>query len=308
MAEPLPLVILAGSDRRRGSVPPGMQAADMLVGYKGAFRLPGGRPLVAEVIERFLSSGRFEQPILIGPSRIYSELELPCQVVDSEGPLSSTLKAATRTVTERFALDRPIAFTACDILPSAEELTALMSDAYDPFARSVFWTQLVAASAEQMGASGWKPGYALAAGPARMMNVYPGHLVVLRPNALRFPIMFRLLELAYRYRNRPLWQRALGMTMQGVGALMAQDFGSLMHARPSLLSLSIPFHCVASYLRYRSGHFGVSDLERVFAKVFLHRGAQVDHGNRPVVFAITRALSLAKDIDTRAELDELTAR
>ena len=109
-------------------------------------------------------------------------------------------------------------------------------------------------------------------------------------------------------RNRPLWQRAVGMTVRGIGALASEDLRNLVRSHPSLLSLSIPYHCVSSYLRYRQGRFGVPDLERTFARVFLHRDVAHGAGNRPVVFSISRVLSLAKDIDTQAELDELRQR
>ena len=198
MLERLPLIILAGSDSRRASVPSGMHAADMLAGHKGALRLADGKPLVGEVIDRFRQSGRFQDPILVGPARIYEPLSLDCQVVDSEGALSTTLEDAVSVVTSRFDTHAPVAFTACDILPTADELSSLMADAYDPLANSVCWSQLVAARPDEMGASSWKPGYAFADSVRGAMNLYPGHLVVVRLAALRFEIMTRLLHLAYR--------------------------------------------------------------------------------------------------------------
>ena len=61
MTKPLPLIILAGSDTRPGPVAPGVRATDMLVGPKGAMRLPGGNTLIGEVLARFQASGRFQR-------------------------------------------------------------------------------------------------------------------------------------------------------------------------------------------------------------------------------------------------------
>lgn len=273
------------------------------MGYKGAFTLPDGKPLVGEVMDRFRACGRFQDPILVGPSHVYEPLGLGCEVVNTQGALSRTLEEALRITSSRFGPRDPVAFTACDILPTPQELSTLMAHDYDPLARSVFWCQLVEAESRDMGASRWKPGYAFAS-PGGFSNLYPGHLVVIRPGALRFETMVRLLHLAYRYRNRPLWQRALGMTLQGIGSLALQDLRNLARFQLPVLALSIPYHCISGYVRYRRGHFGVPDLERVLARIFVHRDMQHEAGDRPVAFSVTRALSLAKDIDTQAELSE----
>ena len=185
MPERLPLIILAGSDAKHAFLPPGRQAADMLQGHKGTIELAGGQPLVGALIERFRQSGRFQQPIVVGPARIYAQLPLDCEVVNSEGGMSRTLETAVKVLTTRFASDSPVAFSACDILPTAQELSTLMGHAYDPVAGSVCWGQLVSATADQMGASSWKPAYAFSDPAGGTMNLYPGHLVVVRPAALR---------------------------------------------------------------------------------------------------------------------------
>src|SRR5437870_5269488 len=70
MADRLPLIILAGSDRQAGPVPAGLHPEQLLRGCKGAHRLPSGRPLIAELVDRYRHSGRFSEPIVIGPEHV----------------------------------------------------------------------------------------------------------------------------------------------------------------------------------------------------------------------------------------------
>ena len=51
MSDLLPIIILAGSDERRASIPRGMQASDMIAGYKGMLPLPNGKVMAAELVE-----------------------------------------------------------------------------------------------------------------------------------------------------------------------------------------------------------------------------------------------------------------
>src|SRR5947208_9184596 len=90
MIDRLPLIILAGSDRQAGPVPAGLRPEQVLRGCKGAHRLPSGRPLVAELIGRYRGSGRFADPIVVGPEHVYRGL-IDCEVVHVEGNLADTL-------------------------------------------------------------------------------------------------------------------------------------------------------------------------------------------------------------------------
>ena len=71
MLSRLPCIVLAGSDPPAGVIPRELKREDMLTGYKGAHRLPWGRCLAGELVERIKESDRFEEPILVGPRRIY---------------------------------------------------------------------------------------------------------------------------------------------------------------------------------------------------------------------------------------------
>ncbi len=305
MSELMPIIVLAGSNPRGGAVPTGKKSADMLDGYKGALRLPNGKLLVQEVVERYAAAGRFETPIVVGPARVYADAALPCEVVNAEGSLATSLKRTMQTIRSRFRLHRPVAITACDILPTAEEITTLLERSYDPVSDCVFWGQMVKADASAMGAGGWKPSYAFS-DQGEVTSLYPGHLVIMRPEGLRFEVTIRLLNLAYMYRNRPLPQRVFGLTTRALGTLFWQDLRNLVHLQAPVLLVSVPYHCLSGYFRYQAGRLSLSDFEQAFTKTFVHRDYHHRANRRPAVFAVTPAVSFAKDLDTRAELEEAT--
>jgi hypothetical protein len=304
MPPPLPLLILANSDRQAGPVPRGLRPEDMLRGFKGAHRLASGRCLAAELVERYRQSGRFADPILIGPRHVYQG-EVDCEIVHVEGNLPETLNGLREVVLSRFDPASPVAFSTCDILPTPDEVRRLLETSYDPHADCVFWGQLVEARPQALGASAWKPGYRFVRERAEAdLNLYPGHLVIARPAALRIRLTNHLLSLAYRYRNRDLRRRPWRMVASGLGRLLWADLRSLLMGRLPILTLSIPYHGLKGYYRFRRGKLTPREFEYRLAKTFLHRDFHRAAHGRPVVFAITSILSFAKDIDTVAELAE----
>jgi hypothetical protein len=305
MVRKLPILILAGSDQRPGPVGPGLDATAMLSGYKGACSLPSGKCLAAELVDRLRRSGRFDDPILFGPRSVYDSL-VDCEVVDTEGSLAVTLSRVLDLLRERYDAGQPIAVTTCDILPTVDEFTDLLEAGYDPQQDCHFWWQIIAAEPEELGASEWKPRYALqptAGGP--LQTVYPGHLVILRPEALRLELLNRLLVMAYRYRNRPLRKRFLPMLFRGLGLLMRQDLENLGRLQLPILTCSIPWHILRAYCGIRNKTLSLADFERHLARTVVHRRFRT--GPKPFAITITRSLSFAKDIDTLAELQEVMA-
>ena len=170
----IPIIVLAGSDSRPGPVPRELEADDMLHGYKGAMPLSSGRPLVGELVGRLRASDRFDDPIVIGPRRVY-EGHVDCEVVDVEGNLALTLEAVRELIRSRFDLSTPLALSTCDILPTSEEIDRLLAERYEPHAACSFWGQLIVAEPEQMGASCWKPSYHFLPDVGQPpANMYPG--------------------------------------------------------------------------------------------------------------------------------------
>lgn len=303
MSETMPLIILAGG-AARGAVPSGVHAEEMLAGIKGAMRLPNGRLLADEVARRFLETGRFAQPILIGPRQAYEELATDYEIVDAVGSLAISLSRTVATMRNWIGLHAPVAVSTCDILPTATEITTLLERGYDPVCGCLFWGQLVDAEPAMLGASAWKPSYGFRDETGQMRNMYPGHLVILRPEALRFDVAIRLLHLAYTYRNRPLADRVAGMLLHSLGMLLWQDLRRVARLRAPGLTFTIPYHCLRAYYAYRRQRLTIADFERAFTATFIHADHRHRAGDRATVFAATDIRSFAKDLDTRAEFDE----
>ena len=301
MSETMPVFILAGSDQRPGPVPETLAADDMLSGFKGALSLPSGRCLAAELVARLRASGRFGDPLLVGPREVYGQL-VDCEIVEVAGTLPVTLRAVVDMAQTRFARNEHIAVISCDVLPTGAEIAGLLAAEFDPCASCHFWWQWVAAEAEVLGASGWKPRYQIRCGPsAPCETVYPGHLSILRPSAIRFEVLLRLLSLAYRYRNWTPRQRMPPMLFRGVGMMLLEDARNLLRGQLPILTASIPWHLLRAYRELQTNRLTVSGLESHAARVLLHRRCR--RAERPVVIAMTDVVAFAKDIDTRAEFE-----
>ncbi len=276
----------------------------MLHGYKGAVQLPSGRSLVGELVERLRAADRFDDPILIGPRRVY-EGHVDCEVVDVEGNLATTLEAVRELIRSRFDLAAPLALSTCDILPTGEETRRLMAECYDPHAGCSFWGQLITAEPGQMGASCWKPSYHFLPDVGQPpVNMYPGHLIIARPGALRMRLTNHLLQLAYSHRNIELHKRRFRMIARGVGRLVAEDFQNLFALQMPKLAVSIPAACLSAYGKFRRGTLTVPQFADYVSRVFLHREFRRSAEGPSAVFSLAPIVSFAKDIDTKAELDE----
>ncbi|HUG89484.1 MAG TPA: hypothetical protein VML55_01535 [Planctomycetaceae bacterium] len=304
MPPPLPILVLAGSDRQPGHVPGGLDRDDLLTGLKGAARLPSGRCLAGELVDRLRSCGRFASPLLFGPRRAY-EGHVECEIVDVDGTLAETLARVREVLRSRFPLSEPAAAISCDILPTADEIRRLMEDGYDPHAGCGLWSQFVEAAPAEMGASAWKPSYRFlreAEGP--LVDVYPGHLAIFRPAALRMRLLIHLLNLAYRQRNLSMGQRAWPMLTGGLGRLLLEDARNIVRLRPTALSVQVPFEVLRAYCRYRRKRLSVPAFADAVSRLFVAREFRRGRGGPSAVISVTRILSFGKDIDTRAELAE----
>ncbi len=308
MSVRLPILVLGGSDPGPDAVPQGMPPGQMLTGFKAAQPLPWGRCLVAEVIERLRQSGRFHEPLLVGPRRIYDGL-VDVTIADVEGNLAATLQRAVEAIGEHFCMSAPVAFITCDILPTVEEICRLLDESYLPYQDALFWGQFIAAEPEAMGASAWKPSYHFRPDDEHPpQNFYPGHLVIARPDALRLPLAVYLLSLAYRYRNRDLRQRYVRMVARSLWRFLREDLRNLLRCQLPVLTVSIPYHALTAFFKYRRRTATVTDFERAVANGFLHRRHLHEAHDRPVVFSVSPIAAFAKDIDTIAEFTEAAER
>ncbi len=303
MSDLLPIIILAGGNERVETIPNGLTPDDILRGFKGAVKLPSGRCIVGELIERIRESGRFEDPVLVGPRRIYRDL-VDCEISDTSGDLLATVTELTRLLTERYP-DRPVAVSACDILPTAADFRNLLDESYVPYANSGFWWQMIAAEPEEMGVSRWKPSYRMRLSPERpLLNLYPGHLLILRGSAIRLDWFNRFLILAYRFRNRGLYERVIRITLRVMRLWLADDLRRVASFQWPGRIVAAPYGIFRTYVKYRLERITVPDLaDELTRQIMVPDGTRgLDH---PASFAVTRIRSFAKDIDTRIELEEI---
>ncbi len=308
MSNRLPIFVLAGSDVSPDDTPRKLQPTDALAGPKGTIQLGSGRCLAAELVERIRNSECFTDPLLVGP-RDWYDGKVDCELIPVEGSLVQTLRQLVKTVTDRLDVQQPFAVATCDILPSGNDFRRLLENDYAPHAESLFWWQMIEAERERMGASAWKPSYRLPLGVGQTpRQLYPGHLVIARAHALRFPLMNRLLELAYRSRNRVLEKRYLGVTIGAIGTLLAQDLRNVLRRQLPVLTLGVPYRGLRGYVRYRRGTATLRDVEDFLTHAFLHRRCHGLSGGRPLVISVSSLVAFAKDIDTKAELEELQLR
>lgn len=303
MSDRLPIIILAGGNDQLETIPGGLTDRDMLRGFKGAVPLPSGRCIAGELVQRVRESERFTEPVLVGPRRVYRGL-VDCEIADTSGDLLATVTTLTGLLTERYP-ERPVAVSACDILPTAPDFRTLLDQSYAPHAASGLWWQMVAAEPAEMGVSRWKPSYRLRPSPGGpLLNLYPGHLLILRPCAVRLDWFNLFLMLAYRYRNRSIYERMIRITLRAVGLWLADDWSRAASFQRPGRTLAAPYGIFRTYLKYCLQRLTVPELADELGRQVMapDRLPGVEH---PVAMAVTRIRSFAKDIDTQQELAEI---
>jgi hypothetical protein len=298
----IPLVILGGSDRRAGRLPPAGADKHPLAGYKGAELRFAGRPLVSLVLERARASGAFGPAWVAGPARVYGGMIGDAALVDTDSTFAGNIRAAIAAVRAARPAS-PIAFLTCDVLPPPAVLARLMGS-YAETAPSDFWFPMVVVpeTPAGLGASAWKPAYPLTpAGAGRPVRVLPGHLVVIDPEALRLAFMYRLFDVGYGTRNRPIAARRRAMLRALVGGLLLADLGRLARLRPPDVTVTVLGAGLRAAARLRRGALTIPELERALRLMFVRREHRLAHPERRVVIPLVDELSLATDIDTVEE-------
>jgi hypothetical protein len=304
--EKVPIVILAGSDLQPGPVPAGAEGLHFLVGYKGADIRIGGIPLIQLLLERIRASRAFGEIYLAGPARIYREL-VDCPIIDTDGHLGRNVRAAVKHLLEQYGPDAGIAFISNDVLPEPEEISALAADLVPAGgSESVALAFSLITCGQDLGAAEWKPKYRLRVGPAGEPALFlPGHLGVAWPARMRLGLLYRLLRLAYRERNREYRRRQRRILLRLIHYLVGKDLASLLRLRPPTLTWTVLRHGLGTFIRWRRGDLDIEGLARGIAAVAVRRGTFHRYGARCVRIAITSHASFGKDIDTREELEEL---
>ncbi|MCA9072966.1 MAG: hypothetical protein KDA84_28780 [Planctomycetaceae bacterium] len=302
MTAKIPLVILAGSDSRRGPLHEKLSADQVITGFKGALPLASGKCLAAELIDRYRQTGRFEDPVLLGPRAVYRDL-VDCEIADVEGSLAATLQCLHAQAQQRWSNGQAIAVSACDILPTSNEIVELLETGYDPNPECQFWWQMIQSEPNALGASSWKPKYLIRKSPDQTPEpMYPGHLVIFRPEAIRMSLWIRIMALTYRYRNLPIRKRVLPMLVRGLGMLAAQDLRNLTRGQLPILTFSIPWHFLRAFKQHQKGTLSIPLFEEHISRVLLHRECRTANA---VIVTLTKLRSFAQDIDSKQEYESV---
>lgn len=299
---PIPIVVLAGSDRRPAVLPESGRDEHPLAGYKGVDVLIAGRPLIAGLVERLRAVGEFDPIYVVGPAAAFDCVRRSVRLVDSDGTLGQNLRSGLESAQAAHP-EGAIAFVTCDVLPDVETVRRLMAS-WRGLGPCDLWFPMVEAPADagRLGASAWKPAYRIVPEEGRpAVPVLPGHLAVADPAALRLRFLYRLIDVGYRTRNRPIQLRRSVMVRGVAAALLYQDFLHLFAGRMPSLTWSVLSTGIAAARRLRAGEITRIRLEDALRRIFVNYRHQKQHPERRVVLPIVDALSLALDIDTEEE-------
>lgn len=301
----VPLIILAGSDPKPAALPESGSGLHPIRGYKGMDLTVNGEPLIDRVVDGYTASEEFSPIFIAGPVSIYGATRNGAQVIDTDGHVGENLRRAIETVEQNCGAG-PLAISACDILPDPKQLNMVMAD-YHAHAPLDFWFPFITTpeQPQKIGASFWKPRYRVAPEPGEpAQDILPGHLAVIDPSALRMSLIYRVLELAYRTRNRPILYRQTILAFGTLAALLWRDLRNLLALRLPTFTWSVLYHSTVLALRLRKGDISAPEMAASLRKIFVFYRHRKRYPERMGRLPLMNALSLAKDIDTEEEARE----
>ncbi len=307
----IPIVILAGSDKREGAVPSGAEDFHFIVAYKGAELRVGDRFLIQELLDRVRDSEAFGEVYVAGPKHVFDSL-VDCRIIDTDGTVGDNVRVAMEQVIAEHGDDTRIAFLSCDVLPSPAELSELMAglairegDREHDQSAPALAIALVLVPPD-LGASIWKPKYMIRiVDDEDPVPCLPGHLGVAYPKKLRTGLLFRCVELVYRERNRDYEQRRRDIFIRLMGVLLWRDFLNLLRLRPPTLAYSAVRYGLGAFVAWRKNELTIEMLATGFEKMIVQRKYHRRPASGCVRIAVTPHFSFAQDIDTREELEEI---
>ncbi len=303
----IPLVVLGGRDHATTTLPEGGRDKHVLRGYKAVRLQIGGRPLIEVLIGRFRDTGTFGPFYIAGPLTVYERLAGgDVHVVDTDASFGDNIRHSIEAVMAAHPASQ-VAYTTCDILPDPEELRRVLGDLHR-HQPCDFWMPQIRAPADlgRLGESAWKPKYGIRPeGEDTPVPTLPGHLIVADPRAMRLSMAFRIFDLAYSTRNRPVRYRRSWITRRALGALIAEDFRRLLRLRPPNVTAEMVYHGLSVAKLLVSGNAGQRKLEHHLHRMWVRRSHRKRHPDRRGWAPVLDILSLARDIDTEEEAREL---
>ena len=297
----VPLIVLGGSDRHPAYMPPGGRSKHPLAGIKGVDVKIGGRPLIEVVIDRIRQANAFDPIYVAGPGHAYRSLADGVSI-DTDGGFGRNIQVGVETA-RRLHGDGPLAITTCDIIPDPGEMRAVVEDFWGHSPLDFFFPIIPAPrDPERLGASEWKPRYHVKPeGESAPVPVLPGHLAIFDSAALRWKFMYRLMDLAYRTRNRPILYRNTYMARRLLWIMLVQDFIHLLNLRLPTFTWDTLLSGTWAARRLKEKVIQQSELEFAIRRMFIKRRHRRKYPDRKVRMPVLNAMSLARDIDTQEE-------
>ncbi len=303
----IPLIVLGGRDRHTVDLPDAVIDRQALSGYKGARLRIGGRPLIVVLIDRLRATGVFDPIFIAGPSSIYGDIAPDGVTVhDTDGSFGQNLRFSV----EKLRVDlKPtqVAVATCDILPDPAELQL----AADDLVRNQpldFWFPLVRVPQDKstLGTSDWKPRYRLQPpGASQPVPILPSHILACNVEVTRLRLVYRLFDMLYATRNRPVVYRSLVLMRRLLWSLFLEDVKHMAALRrPHILGPVVGNSLVLANM-LRNGKGTTTEWEDRIRRVFIRRDHARLFPTRRGRVPVIDALSLARDIDTLEEAAEL---
>jgi hypothetical protein len=304
----IPIVVLAGSDRRAVDLPDSGRDRHALTGYKSVEVTIGHEPLIRRVTRNLELSGCFSPVYVAGPARIHRDRVGDARLIDTDGTFGENIRHAIEHVRPLHPAT-PVAVTVCDVVPDPRGLQALARAWADSMPCDLWFPVVRAGSRERLGTSDWKPTYGIverSGEPAT--RVLPGHLVVADLGALRLKFLYRLLDLGYLTRNRSIDERRSVMVRGLLRDMLKQDLLKMIRLRPPTMTWSVLRASIPASDLLRKGEITQRRLEDTLRRIFVKRRHRRRFPDRRVRVPIVDALFLARDIDTVEEAKEFDLR
>jgi len=113
--------------------------------------------------------------------------------------------------------------------------------------------------------------------------------------------MYRLMELAYRTRNRPILYRNTYMARRLLWIMLVQDLIHLLNLRLPTFTWDTLLSGTWAARRLKEKVIKQSELELAIRRMFIKRRHRRKYPERRVRMPVVDAMSLARDIDTQEE-------
>ena len=304
----MPLVILAGRDRRSTTLPEEGQGKQLLKGYKTVDIRVGERRLIEVLLERFRATGAFDPIYIAGPRSVYEPLGTGAEIIDTDASFGENLAVCAETMME-LEPGRQAMFTTSDILPDVDELQAALEDLRNHQPVDFWMPQVrVPDDMEELGESSWKPKYRFSPeGESEPVRVLPGHFIAVDPRVAYLELIYRFFGGLYRTRNLPIRARYFSLTRRVLLKLLSDDVAALLRFEWPSNTVRVVYNCLVAAKRLALGTSSQEELEHFMRRIFIHARQLRKHPELRGRVAVLTGLSLAKDIDTLEEAQELAA-